>query len=63
MVDSHLSIEKTYPEIKEILEKEIYSHNTNKEWISDPYAGFKLKKLEKKLEKLILKTNSLRFKS
>lgn len=60
MVDSHLSIEKTYPEIKEILEKEIYSHNTNKEWISDPYAGFKLKKLEKKIgEKLILKTNSL----
>lgn len=60
MVDSHLSIEKTFPEIKEILEKEIYSHNSNKEWISDPYTGFKLKKLEKKIgEKLILKTNSL----
>ena len=60
MVDGKFSLSETFPEIKKILEKGIYSHNSNKEWISDPYIGFRLKKLEKIVEdKLILKTNSL----
>ena len=43
-----------------IFEEGIYNHDKNNEWIPDPFIGFRLKKLEKRINnKLILKTNEL----
>jgi hypothetical protein len=45
---------------KKYFYEDVYSHFKNKEWISDPFIGFKLKKLKKILnKKIILETNQL----
>ena len=32
-----------------VFEHKVYSHASNNEWVADPYIGFRLKKLKKKL--------------
>lgn len=43
-----------------VFEHKVYSHASNNEWVADPYIGFRLKKLKKKINNnLILDTNYL----
>ena len=54
------SIFSAFNEKTKIFQEKIYEHALNNEWMSDPYIGFRLKELEKKIDnELILKTNSL----
>lgn len=47
-----------------IFDEGVYNHSINNEWIPDPYIGFRLKKLEKRINnKIILKTNKLGLRS
>ena len=44
----------------DVLKYNIYSHASNEEWIADPYVGFRLKQLNKKIDnKTVLDTNYL----
>tara|TARA_B100001173_G_scaffold299952_1_gene299005 strand:- start:1731 stop:2717 length:987 start_codon:yes stop_codon:yes gene_type:complete len=44
----------------DVFEHKIYSHASNEEWVADPYIGFRLKKLKKKIDNnIILDTNYL----
>jgi len=54
------SIYSAFKDSTKIFQEKVYDHSFNGEWISDPYIGFRLKKLEKKIDnELILKSNSL----
>jgi hypothetical protein len=49
-----------YKDKVDVFSHNIYSHASNEEWIADPYIGFRLKKLKKKINgKIILNTNYL----
>lgn len=61
MVDDKIKSKfEAYFDKIDIFSKNIYSHARNNEYVPDPYIGFKLKKLNKIIEKkTILKTNNL----
>lgn len=45
---------------KKFFNMEVYSHYKNNEWVSDPFIGFKLKKIKKIFnKKILLETNKL----
>lgn len=44
----------------DVFSNNIYSHASNNEWICDPFIGFRLKKITRKINnQIILKTNSM----
>jgi lysophospholipase L1-like esterase len=48
----------------DILESKIYSHYRNREWIADPYVGFRLDRIKKTLNnQIIVETNFLGLRS